>query len=204
MSNESYKFSKVQDALFHILSGLDFLIVYDCETTGFQPAENHIIQLSARLCCVMKDGFLEEVGQAEWYINPGYCLPDKITELTGISDEFLREKPFEKEVFQEIANFFCRDAILGYNNHKFGDLFLKNMYSRYGYLFAPSMSIDLYKIIKDVLEPGETENKKLSTVAAYFGFTEDVEKFHNASGDTMATLLCFNRCLELYKKMKSI
>lgn len=107
MSNESYKFSKVQDALFHILSGLDFLIVYDCETTGFQPAENHIIQLSARLCCVMKDGFLEEVGQAEWYINPGYCLPDKITELTGISDEFLREKPFEKEVFQEIANFFA-------------------------------------------------------------------------------------------------
>lgn len=204
MTKEFYKFSKIQDALFHILAGLDFLIIYDCETTGFKPEENHIIQLSARLCCVMENGFLEEVGQAEWYINPGYCLPDNIVELTGISDDFLGEKPFEVEVFKEIADFFGREAILGYNNHKFDDLFLKNMYVRYGCPFEPSVSIDLYKIIKDVLEPGETENKKLSTVAAYFGFAEDVEQFHNAVSDTKATFFCFNRCLEFYKKIKSI
>lgn len=67
-------------------------IVYDLETTGLNPAINHPIQVAARLCAVSPYG-LDEICSQSWYINPGYQLPQKIVELTGITDRFLATQP---------------------------------------------------------------------------------------------------------------
>jgi len=168
------------------------IIVYDCETTGLTPVakgsepECHIIQLSAiRLSHGYMEGFhvLEE---REWYIKPVETIPDKIAELTGITDEFLADKPVEAEVFGEIRDFFADTAVVGYNNLTFYDLFMDEMYKRYGERFQPYLSLDMYPISQNLISPKDVKNYKLKTIAGYFGL--DGIMFHDASGDVTATM----------------
>lgn len=194
-----YRSPNVKDAFLKALEDNLMVLVYDLETTGLSPVANHIIQISARRCFVTRDG-LEEVENMEWYINPGYSLPEKIVELTGIEDKFLADKPAEADVIREIADFFDTDTVCGFNNHKFDDLFMEEMYRRYGGCFAPKDSIDVYKVAKSVIKPGATENYKLKTVANYLGLSDEDALFHNAAGDTGATLFCFNQLIGLCRE----
>lgn len=174
------------------------IIVYDCETTGLTPVQKgekpecHIIQLSAiRLSHSYMDGFgsLEE---REWYIRPVETIPDKIVELTGITDDFLADKPSEAEVFEEIRDFFADTAVAGYNNRAFDDLFMDEMYKRHGERFQPYMSLDMYLVSQNLISPKDVKNYKLPTVSAHFGL-DDV-MFHNASGDAEVTM----KLMQLY------
>lgn len=199
MKKEKKKAYKVRDMVEVFLKALDdciMMIVYDLETTGFSPVANHIIQISARKCFVSDEG-LEEAESRNWYINPGYSLPEKIVEITGITDDFLADKPTESAVARQIIDFFGHEPVTGYNNERFDDKFMVQLFERYGASFSPDVSLDLYSVIKDVIDPGETENKKLPTVTKYFGLEDEIAQFHNSDGDTLATLLCFNKCIEL-------
>lgn len=177
-------------------------IVYDLETTGLNPAINHPIQIAARLCAVSPYG-LEEMCERSWYINPGYKLPQKIVELTGITDQFLSTEPKEHEVIKEIVDFFENYPVIGYNNKKFDDSFMQQMYRRYGFAWAPKSSIDIYPLVKTIFKPGQLKNQKLATVAEYFKVTDQIEAFHNAESDTLATLLVANGCNALCKPTES-
>lgn len=202
MKREFYKSRNFVESFLKFLGENITVIVYDCETTGLSPDTNHIIQLHARKCFVSNKE-IEEAECRNWYINPGYALPDKIVELTGITDEFLEDKPREEDVIDEIVEFFGNEPVCGYNNIKFDDKFLENLFARYGYEFDPEDSLDVYLVIRDIVDPGETENRKLQTITEYFGFAEQINQFHNAEGDTMATMLCFNRCISLCREKEN-
>ncbi len=176
------------------------IIVYDCETTGLTPIQKgaepecHIIQLSAiRLSYDYMNGFnvLEE---KEWYIRPVETIPDKIAELTRITDEFLSDKPTEAEIFAKIRAFFADTAVAGYNNRWFDDLFMDEMYKRYGERFQPYLSLDMYPISQNLVSPKEVKNYKLATIASHFDI--DHVMLHNASGDVQAT----RQLMQLYAK----
>lgn len=176
------------------------IIVYDLETTGLNPKPKGqdpasvIIQLSAvKLDHIYLEGF-SIVAEREWYIKPLQAIPEKIVELTGITDEFLEDKPSEGEVFEEIREFFDGYAVAGYNNTSFDDIFMKEMYERYGCIFDPFLSVDVYKLGDFFVGPGDVPDRKLKTMAAFYGM-DDV-MFHNASGDTEVT----RKILELYEQ----
>ncbi len=168
------------------------IIVYDCETTGLTPVQKgsepacHIIQLSAiRLSHEYVNGFVE-IEEREWYIKPVESIPDKIAELTGITDEFLADKPTEDEVFDDIRTFFSDTAVAGYNNRSFDDLFMDEMYKRHGMRFKPYLSLDIYPISQNMVSPKDVKNYKLATVAAHYGFGDEI--FHDASNDARITM----------------
>lgn len=202
MNRDIYKTRNVKDFFLQSIDECMMMIVYDCETTGLSPVANHIIQLSARKCFVCDDG-LEEAESRNWYINPGYALPEKIVQLTGINDDFLADKPSEGEVANEIIEFFGSEPVVGYNNVKFDDKFMTQLFERYGASYVPDVSVDLYAVVKEVIDPGETENKKLSTIVRYFGLEDEISQFHNAESDTLATMLCLNKCVDLCRKKKN-
>lgn len=202
MKNDTYKTRDASEIFLQSLNDCIMMIVYDLETTGLSPVANHIIQISARKCFVSDEG-LEEAESRTWYINPGYSLPQKIVQLTGITDSFLADKPPESAISKEIIEFFGYEPVSGYNNNRFDDKFMVQLFERYGSSFSPEVSIDLYAVVKDVIDPGETENKKLQTITKYFGLDDEVSQFHNAEGDTMATLLCFNRIIELCRQKQN-
>lgn len=194
MGKEFYRSGNTAEKFLRSLKENMAVMVYDCETTGLSPEKNHIIQLSARKCFVSEEGF-EEMESRTWYICPGYALPEKIVELTGITDEFLSGMPKEAEVVHEIAGFFEDMAVAGYNNIQFDDAFMDAMYTRNGLTFQPQESIDIYQVVKAVILPGETVNYKLGAITKYLGLSGEISRFHNAEGDTMATLLVANRCI---------
>lgn len=203
MEREFYRSGNTAEKFLRSLKENMAAVIYDCETTGLSPEKNHVIQISARKCFVCEDGF-EEMESRAWYINPGYALPEKIVELTGITDDFLAGMPREAEVIHEIVGFFKDMTVVGYNNLQFDDPFMDAMYTRNGLVFAPQGSIDIYKVVKAVILPGETVNYKLGSVTKYLGLADEITQFHNAEGDTMATLLvangCIGRCREKCRK----
>lgn len=171
------------------------LTVYDIETTGLKfNAGDRIIQFSARKCFVNPEG-LSEASSANWYINPGRSLPEEIVKLTGITDELLADKPRESEAIREIAEFIGTDPICGYNNDRFDNIFLKLAYERAGLTFEPADSVDVYRMVKEIVPPGATKDLKLKTMIDYFGLSDIVQNSHNAMDDSLATLLMYNKLL---------
>ena len=74
------------------------VIYFDTETTGLDFTENHIIELAM---LIVEDGRIVE--QYDEFINVGYDLPSKITEITGITDEMLIvEGVSEKSVAEDL------------------------------------------------------------------------------------------------------
>lgn len=198
-----FKETVTPEKFLESVSGLPSVIVYDCETTGLDPNENHIIEVAARFLVTDLTGGFTEVDSRKWYINPGYALPEKIVEITGITDEFLADKPSEAEVFAEIADYFGSEAVCGYNNKGFDDRFFSAMYARYGRSFAPERSIDLYQVVPNLVTPDYVKNYKLETLSYHFGFAQEGEVFHDAQYDSLFTEQLLNKCIELSGNSKA-
>lgn len=200
MTNDTYAQRKDMQDLLDLMKTEPIIIVYDLETTGLNPKENHIIQLSASMCLPSSEG-LTELERKNWYINPGYALPQFISGLTGITDEFLEDKPTESEALLEIMQFFGTLPVMGYCNKQFDDRFMDIMYQRYGASFQPVLSYDIYGLVKKLFRVSEVKNHKLATIAKYIGISEKIKQFHNAEGDMIATILIANYCLDICRKL---
>ena len=79
------------------------MVAIDIETTGLDPQKDAIIEIAA----VRFNGHRVE---AEWskLINPGRPIPRIINQLTGITDEMVRNAPPVRAVIQEAGRFHRR------------------------------------------------------------------------------------------------
>ena len=64
-------------------------IVFDTETTGLSPADGDRI---TEIGCVEVIDFVPTGREYHCYVNPQRSLPPKVTEITGLTDEFLADK----------------------------------------------------------------------------------------------------------------
>ena len=62
-------------------------VVLDLETTGLSVKEDQILEIGA-----VKVQGGEVTASYETFVNPGRKVPERITELTGIRDGFLRRR----------------------------------------------------------------------------------------------------------------
>ena len=65
---------------------VDDYVVFDLETTGFDPKISKIIEIGA-----LKYRNNELVEELSILINPGCRIPDIITAITGIDDELVKD-----------------------------------------------------------------------------------------------------------------
>ncbi len=75
-------------------------VAVDCETTGFDPATDRIIEVGATR--------FDRSGRAESFeslVDPGRPIPAEITELTGISDADVSGRPAASEVMERLRAF---------------------------------------------------------------------------------------------------
>jgi len=86
------------------------LVAIDLETTGLDPLKDAIIEIAA----VRFSGTRVE---AEWtsLINPARAIPALITQLTGITNDMVRNAPPIKAVIQELADFIGDSPVVGHN-----------------------------------------------------------------------------------------
>ena len=132
-------------------------IAIDIETTGLNTKQDRIIEVGA---IRVIDG--EETERFSSFVNPGRTLPERITELTGIRDDMLKDAPDIGEVIRRIAEFAGEFPLLGHNI-LFDYSFLKRAAINWGGISSwEKTGIDTLKIAR-VLMP-EEEKKNLSEV----------------------------------------
>ena len=80
----------------------DEVVVVDTETTGLDQTTDQIIEIAA---CVLKGP--QVIDRFQTFVDPGFPIPEEISELTGITDSDVRGKPdpsLAVELFAQWAN----------------------------------------------------------------------------------------------------
>lgn len=81
------------------------LIIFDLETTGLDLVKDRIIQIS--YIKVHPDGNEERENK---FVNPERPIPAEVTQLTGITDDDVKDAPTFKDIAQYLEKNF-KDAI---------------------------------------------------------------------------------------------
>ncbi|WP_352404503.1 PolC-type DNA polymerase III [Sporanaerobacter acetigenes] len=158
-------------------------VVFDIETTGFSPINNKITEIGA---VKIKNG--EIIDRYSQLINPEVPIPEKIVDLTGITDELVRNKPTIDNILPGFYN-FIEGSVLVAHNASFDVGFIRQNLSKLG--------IDIENPVLDTLELTrnlfpELKSHKLNIVAKHLNVS--LENHHRAVDDAEATAHIFLKC----------
>ena len=95
-------------------------IVFDTETTGFEPSEGHRI---VEIACLELVNQIPTGRRKQYYLNPERDMPEAAFRIHGLSEEFLRDKPKFAEIADALMD-FIGDAPLVAHNAEFDMRFL--------------------------------------------------------------------------------
>lgn len=92
--------------------------VYDCETTGLPFHYRANIEKQPKVIefgGIITDG-VDILFQTEFAINPGVAIEAVITQITGLTNAFLQDKPYFSFYIPQIADFFNKaDVVISHN-----------------------------------------------------------------------------------------
>jgi len=166
-------------------------VVFDVETTGLSAERDRLIEIAA---VKVKNG--AEIDSFESYINPRRPISELITRLTSITDDDVKDAPFEEEVMTNFYNWLDEDDILVAHNAKFDLGFLDKSFERLGLKNKNNASIDTLFISR--AENKEAKRHGLSNLAKLYKVR--LVQHHRAIYDTKATAEIFVKMLDqLYK-----
>ncbi|MCH5306549.1 MAG: 3'-5' exonuclease [Prevotella sp.] len=156
------------------------LVIFDLETTGLDLVKDRIIQIS--YIKVFPDG--QEVRGNE-LVNPEKPIPDLVVQLTGISNEDVKDKPTFKEVSAKLCEVFTGSDIAGFNSNHFDVPLLAEEFLRAGidFDFSKCRLIDVQTIFHKM------ERRNLAAAYKFYcgRRMEDDFEAHRADQDTEAT-----------------
>lgn len=197
MVKNGYRTIKTQDTFLSLNEG-DIVIVYDTETTGLSAEKDRILELSAEKFRVGEGYAIELLDSIQIYINPCFPIPPKVSEIHGITDEFIADKPLEEEVFDTIYE-WLNDAIVCGQNVSFDNRFVEAMFRRNGCEFKPRKILDTLQAARDLVDSKSIPDHKLGTIAALYGADEGMT-FHTAKDDVHVCGKLLQIFLDEYKE----
>ena len=177
------------------------LVIFDLETTGLDLVKDRVIQIS--FIKVYPDG-REERGDE--LINPERPIEPIITQLTGISDDDVKDKPTFKQLAQKLADKFTGSDFAGFNSNNFDIPLLAEEFLRAGidFDFSKCRMIDACAIFRKMEEDFEAHRADQDTEATYRvlmgqldkyapGANEDPEKVLENNMDQLAEFSKMNK-----------
>ena len=142
---------------------IDDYVLVDIETTGFSPINDEIIEIGA-----IKVENNKIVKQYDELIKIDKILPQKITELTGITDNMLKNGKLPNIVLEEFIKFVGNSIIVGHNvNFDLG--FLCNKCKKYLNYNLNNDYIDTLYLARKLVP--NSYNHKLGTLAKLFNIS---------------------------------
>ena len=164
-------------------------VVFDVETTGFNAGGgDSIIEIGA-----VKIHNGEIIDRFDELINPGRKLPQKIIEITSITDDMLKDKDTEENAVKRFIDWFS-DLPLVAHNAKFDISFLEMAMTKYNLG-------NLNNTIVDTLELSRTLDNNyarhgLSALVKRYNVPWDETAHHRADYDAEGTALVFHKMLK--------
>ncbi len=167
----------------------DSFVVFDLETTG----------LSADKCYITEIGAIKVVNGEVYdsfstFVHPPVSIPQKIVELTGITDAMVADAPEEEEAVRKFME-FCEGSVLVAHNANFDTGFIRASLARMGEDFTHSY-IDTVELSRKLLT--ELKSFKLNIIAKHLKIK--LENHHRAVDDAMATAHIFIHLLGMLDK----
>ncbi len=160
-------------------------VVFDIETTGLSKDKEEITEIGA---VKVENGEITE----KWgsFVNPGRPIPEKIVELTSITDEMVKDAPKIDEVLPQFFK-FCKDCVLVAHNAKFDTGFIKAAAEKCGmeYNFAHLDTLLLAKCLYPDLG-----NYRLNNLSKHLNIV--LENHHRAVDDAKATADIFVKMID--------
>jgi len=167
------------------------LVIFDLETTGLDLVKDRVIQLS--YIKVFPDG--QEVRGNE-LINPEKNIEPVITELTGISNDDVKDKPTFRQLAKKLEDVFSGSDIAGFNSNHFDVPLLAEEFLRAGidFDFSKCRLIDVQTIFHKM------ERRNLAAAYKFYcgRKMEDDFEAHRADQDTEATYRVLQGELDYY------
>jgi DNA polymerase-3 subunit epsilon len=156
------------------------LVIFDLETTGLDIVKDRVIQLS--YIKVYPDG--QEIRGNE-LINPEKLIPEEVVQLTGITNDDVKDKPTFKQLASKINSVFSGADIAGFNSNHFDVPLLAEEFLRAGidFDFTKCRLIDVQTIFHKM------ERRNLAAAYKFYcgRKMEDDFEAHRADQDTEAT-----------------
>ena len=174
--------------LNQLFSKYQRLVIFDTETTGLNYSRDEIIEFAAVVVeqRAGKAEILEEYDQLVT-LSPGMFVPPMIQQLTGITNEDIRDRGIPKaRVCCDIARMIQGNTLLlAYNAH-FDLSFLYYLLLRHGdpMILKGKDKLDLLTVYKD---RREYPHKLCNAIEAY-GLAGQVVNSHRAVDDVIATV----------------
>lgn len=162
-------------------------ICFDIETTGLSAARDKITEIGA---VKVENGVITDTFST--FANPEMPIPQKITQLTGITDDMVNDAPSQSEAVGAFLE-FAGDNVLVAHNAPFDTSFIakacEDMGREYNYT-----SIDTVAISRAILT--DIKNCKLDTVAKFLRLGDF--NHHRATDDAeMLARIFINLCQRL-------
>lgn len=162
-------------------------ICFDIETTGLSAARDKITEIGA---VKVENGVITDTFST--FANPEMPIPQKITQLTGITDDMVKDAPSQSKAVGAFLE-FAGDNVLVAHNAPFDTSFIakacEDMGREYNYT-----SIDTVAISRAILT--DIKNCKLDTVAKFLRLGDF--NHHRATDDAeMLARIFINLCQRL-------
>ena len=168
------------------------LVIFDLETTGLDIVRDRVIQIS--YIKVSPDGKEDRVNL---FVNPERQIPVEVEQLTGITNDDVKDAPTFKSIAKTLENDFKGCDFCGFNSNHFDVPMLAEEFLRAGidFDFGKCRLIDAQTIFHKM------ERRNLAAAYKFYCGRKMEDDFvaHKADQDTEATYRVLMAQLDMYE-----
>lgn len=164
----------------------------DFETTGLSHFDNKIIQVAA-----VRYVNFEEKEKFVSFVKPSTPIPLRITEITGITNEDVRNAPSIETVLPSLIEFLNKDVIVAHNAPFDMKFLLANIHKE-KLEYQRFKVVDTLSLARKYID--STKNHKLPTLKSFLRLNH--LNSHEALHDCYVTAELYKYCYEESNAMK--
>jgi len=167
------------------------IVFFDLETTGVNVTNDRIVEIT--LLRIEPNG---KETEKTFLVNPTIPIPKESSDIHGIKDEDVKDKPVFKEIAKNVASFIEGADIAGFNSNRFDIPLLAEEFLR----AEVDFNIRNRKFVDVQVIFHKMEQRNLA--AAYkFYCKKELINAHSSKADTKATYEILKAQLDFYNEL---
>lgn len=168
-------------------------VVFDLETTGINPQEARIIEISA-----VKVKNREIVKEFSTLVNPEIPIPLEASLVNKISNEMVKDAPKIEKAIKDFTDFIGDDILVGHNIHEFDMKFIHRDVEKHLGLFLCNDYLDTLPMSRALLPA--LKRHRLVDLAEHYGVSS--EGAHRALNDCRMNQIVYEELCKIYESLQ--